>query len=83
MYREEIFLDQVPEHQDIYYHDNGAVAEVYTYIKNQRVGPHTAYFENGKKKTKGYYLYDHPAGKWKHYDPSGTLKEVTTHEGRP
>ena len=80
LYREEVFSDQVPEHQDILYHDNGAVSEVRTYLKKKRVGPYLAYFDNGKKKTEGYYLYDYPVGSWKHYNREGTLIETKVYE---
>ena len=80
LYREEVFSDQESEYQDIHYHDNGAVSEIHTYLKKRRTGPYVAYFKNGKKKTEGYYLHDHPVGKWVYYDQKGTLIETKTYD---
>jgi antitoxin component YwqK of YwqJK toxin-antitoxin module len=61
-----------------YYDDHQSLLkEMYTVIGDQkriREGKYISYFENGNKKSEGFYKNGEPAGFWNYYYESGKLK---------
>jgi antitoxin component YwqK of YwqJK toxin-antitoxin module len=47
-----------------YFHDNGAVAQIGTFLENKRHGEWISYDANGQKTAKAEYKNNRKAGKW-------------------
>ncbi|MEM9821322.1 MAG: hypothetical protein AAF985_09630 [Bacteroidota bacterium] len=62
----------------INYYENGHHKEIGHYNQDRVEGPIQKFYENGQLKAEGHYKdWRIKIGKWKYYQPDGTLKTVT------